>query len=102
MSTGNGTPSMQTHPPKPSPSIHRSLPPMDRAMALTRDFEGNVELSPEHLQSGHHLQEKGSRLLWARGWEDRGLPRGHHFESNSLETPVVPHVHWEGALASTD
>lgn len=90
-------------PPKPSPSTHRSPPPTGRAAVLTGDFEGTIELPPEPLQSGHRLQEKGSSLPWGRGREDRGPLRGHHFESSSLETLVVPRLNAvPRALAGTD
>lgn len=75
VSTGKGTP-LHTHswmqrekgsaPPEPSPATHRSPSPMGRALLLTGDFQGAVELPPEPLQSGHCLQEKGSSLLGGR------------------------------------
>lgn len=88
-----------------SPKIHPSPPqcpsPRGRALLLTGDFQGAVELPPEPLQPGHCLQEKGSSLLWGRAGraevssEATALSDGSPLvvpRLNSVPQPVTGHT----------
>lgn len=72
VSTGKGTPLQldavrgRISIPKAQPSPPQAPSPTGRALVLTGDFQGTVELPPEPLQSRHSLQEKGSRVLRGR------------------------------------